>query len=112
MDMNLIYFLGVLSLFLVVFLIRLAIRYWASGQVATIMLGVEKKLSTWAKEKAAEGKDKRAEAERIIVNKFYCVLPSWIKPFITEQWLIDQIEKIYVVMLDYLDDSELNKSVE
>lgn len=111
-DENIMYFVVALALFVVLFLLRLAAREWAKGQVSVIMLNVEKKLSTWAKDKAAEGKEMRLAAEKLIITKLYPMLPSWIKLFITQEWLFDQIDKLYSEMLDYLDDGELNDSIE
>lgn len=110
-DETLLSFIIVSALVALLFLLRLAAREWASGKVSTIMLNVEKKFSTWVTEKAITGKEKRIHAERIIITKLYPMVPAWIKLFITEEWLIDQIDKLYIEMLDYFDDGELNHSI-
>lgn len=110
-DENLIYFIVVLALFAVLFFVRLAAREWASGKVSLIMLSTEKKLSKWARDKATSGKEKRIEAERLIIEKFYPMVPQWLRLFITEEWLIAQIDKLYTEMLDYFDDGKLNDSI-
>ncbi len=110
LDQNIVYSIIVLALFLVLFLFRY-FRQYAKGQIALIMLNVEKRLSTWAKEKAVTGKEKRLQAEKLIITKFYPMLPSWAKLFITEEWLFKQIDMLYTEMLDYLDDGELNNSL-
>jgi len=111
LDLNIVYSIVVLALFAVLFLLRWGVRKYTEGQVSLIMLNVEKVLSTWAKEKAKSGKEKRLAAQRLIISKLYPALPAWVKLFVSDEWLIEQIDKLYVNMLDYLDDGELNDSI-
>jgi len=100
-DENVTYYVVLLALIVVLFLLRLSAQKYARGEVVKIMLSVEKRLSTWLIEKAS-GSEKRAAAERVIVEKFYPLLPAWMKLFITKNWLIKQIDSLYKEMLDYL----------
>ncbi|KXG42887.1 hypothetical protein [Tepidibacillus decaturensis] len=109
-DQNVTYLVVLLALITVLFLLRFLVRKYAKGKIALIMLVVEKKLSTFAAEKASS-KEKRLAAERMIVEKFYPLLPAWARLFISVDWLVKQIDILYTEMLDYLDDGENNDSV-
>ncbi|WP_418368882.1 hypothetical protein [Tepidibacillus sp. LV47] len=110
MNSTVTYYVITLALTAVLFLLRFIIRKYAKGKIALIMLGVEKKLSTWAAKKASS-KEKRLAAERMIVEKFYPLLPAWIRLFVSVDWLVKQIDVLYVEMLDYLDDGKNNSSI-
>ncbi len=110
-DPKVLFYVGILVLFAVLFLLRIFIRLYAKGKIGLIMLKAEKNLLAWAKERAATGREKRIEAERIIVTKFYPLLPKWSHIFISEDWLISMIDKLYVEMFDAFDDGELNNSI-
>jgi hypothetical protein len=107
----LIYTIIVVLLFAVGFVLRYAAKYHADSKLSLLMLAVEKQLSTWAKDQAASGSDKRNTAIKLIADKVYPALPVWAKMFITEDELVIRINSLYGEMLDYLDDGKVNQSI-
>jgi hypothetical protein len=103
MNDAVLYVVGVLLLFGAGYGLRWGAKHYANTQVSLAMLSVEKKLSTWAKEKASEGADKRQAAVWLISDRVYPLLPPIVKLFVSRDMLVTAIDKLYGQMLDYLD---------
>ena len=112
MDDNVLTVLAVVLVFAVGFALRFGAKYYANTKVALVMLKVEKELSTWAKEQAATGREKREAAISFITNKVYPFMPPIVKLFVSQQLLEASIDKLYGEMLDFFDDGSFNNSIE
>ena len=105
------YTLVVVAVILLVFALRAGAKHYANTKLALLMLSVEKKLTTWAQEQSASGEDKRKHTVEMIAERVYPLIPFWAKVFITTDFLEKQIDRLYIEMLDYLDDGVSNDSV-
>lgn len=110
MNDAILYVIGIIILFALGYGLRWGAKHYANTQVALAMLAVEKKLSTWAKEQASEGAEKRKAAVYVITDRVYPFLPPIAKLFVSRDMLVAAIDKLYGQMLDYLDDNEINGS--
>jgi uncharacterized ion transporter superfamily protein YfcC len=111
MSAALIYTIIVVLLFAVGFVLRYAATFHADSKLSLLMLAVEKQLSTWAKDQASSGLDKRNAAIKLIADRVYPSLPIWAKMFISEDQLVIRINSLYGEMLDYLDDGKMNNTI-
>jgi hypothetical protein len=46
-----------------------------------------------------------------ITDRFYPVLPVWVKIFVSKDQMVAKIGDLYEEMLDYLDDGIINESI-
>lgn len=77
------------------------------GLITKLMLFAEKKAST---ELEKQGAITGAEKKALVVNAIYSRFPTWLRGYISENYISSKIESIISDLADLKDDGTLNES--